>query len=92
MAKAAVLAHARTLARELGPRGIRVNVVSPGMALTEYSLSLPEEERAALSARTPLRRLATPDDIAGAVVLLCLPEAGFITGANIAPDGGLAVL
>ncbi len=92
MAKAAILAYTRTLARELGPSGITVNAVSPGMTTTEFTNSLPDQERNAVSARTPLRRLASPDDIAGAVVFFCSPLADFITGSNLAPDGGLAVL
>ena len=92
MAKAAVLAYTRTLAREVGPQGITVNAVSPGMALTEFSQSLPEELKRAVAARTPLRRIATADDVARTVVLFCTPLADFITGANLAPDGGLAVL
>lgn len=92
MAKAAVLAYTRTLAREVGPDGITVNAVSPGMALTEFSMSLPEEEREGIRQRTPLRRIATPEDVADAVVFFCSPLADFITGANLAADGGLAVL
>lgn len=92
MAKAAVLAFTRTLAREVGPDGVTVNAVSPGMALTEFTQNLPEEEREAVRLRTPLRRLATPEDIAKGVLFFCSPLADFITGANLAPDGGLAVL
>lgn len=92
MAKAAVLAYTRTLAREVGPDGITVNAVSPGMALTEFSQNLPEDHKEAVRLRTPLRRLATPEDVAGAVVFFCSPLADFVTGANIAADGGLAVL
>jgi 3-oxoacyl-[acyl-carrier protein] reductase len=92
MAKAAVLSYTRSLAREIGPDGVTVNAVSPGMTLTQWSLAQPEREKAAVAARTPLRRLATPDDVAGAVVFFCSPLAAFITGANLAPDGGLAVL
>jgi 3-oxoacyl-[acyl-carrier protein] reductase len=92
MAKSAVLAYTRTLAREVGPDGITVNAVSPGIALTEFSLSLPETEREAVRLRTPLRRLAEPNDVADAVLFFCSPLANFITGSNLAPDGGLAVL
>jgi 3-oxoacyl-[acyl-carrier protein] reductase len=92
MAKAAVLAYTRSLAREVGPDNITVNAVSPGMTLTEFSESLPEEHKQAVAARTPLRRLATPEDVAKAVLFFCSPLSEFITGANLAPDGGLAVL
>lgn len=92
MAKSAVLAYTRTLARELGPQQIRVNAVSPGMTETEWTLGQPDVERGAVAGRTPLRRLATPEDVAGAVLFFCSPLSGFVTGANLAPDGGLAVL
>ena len=92
MAKAAVLAYTRTLAREVGAQNITVNAVSPGMTLTEISQNLPDDQKRTVAERTPLRRLATPDDVAGAVVFFCSPLADFVTGANIAPDGGLAVL
>lgn len=92
MTKAAIVAFTRTLAREVGPEGITVNAVSPGMTLTEFSESLPESLKTAVAGRTPLRRLATPDDVARAVVFFCSPLAAFVTGANLAPDGGLAVL
>lgn len=92
MAKAAVLALTRTLAREVGPHNICVNAVSPGMTLTQFSEGLPAALKSEVAARTPLRRLATSDDVAGAVVFFCSPLAGFVTGANLAPDGGLAIL
>jgi 3-oxoacyl-[acyl-carrier protein] reductase len=92
MAKAAVLALTRTLAVEVGPQNVTVNAVSPGLTLTEFSKSLPEAQKEAVRGRTPLRRLATAEDVARAVLFFCSPLADFITGANIAPDGGLAVL
>ena len=92
MAKAAVLAFTRTLALEVGPQNVTVNAVSPGLTLTEFSQSLPEAQKEAMRTRTPLRRLATAEDVARAVLFFCTPLADFITGANIAPDGGLAVL
>ena len=91
-AKSALIGLTRTLARDLGPHGITVNMVSPGMTLTDYSSSLPDDLKARVAAMTPLRRLATPDDVANVVLFYASPLAGFITGANIAPDGGLAVL
>ena len=66
-------------------------MVSPGMTLTDYSQSLPGDLKARVSGLTPLRRLATPEDVANVVLFYASPLAGFVTGANIAPDGGLAV-
>jgi 3-oxoacyl-[acyl-carrier protein] reductase len=91
MAKAAVLAYARTLAKELGPSHIRVNAVAPGMAMTEFSHSLPPKRMEAVRNATPLRTLAEPEDVARLVVLLCTPLAGILTGAELAADGGLAM-
>ena len=90
-AKSALVGLTRTLARDLGPHGITVNMVSPGMTLTEYSQSLPDDLKARVAGQTPLRRLATPEDVANVVLFYASPLAGFVTGANIAPDGGLAV-
>ena len=89
-AKSALIGLTRTLARDFGPHGI--NLVSPGMTLTDYSQSLPEEQKARVAALTPLRRLATPDDVAGVVLFYASPLADFVTGAVLAPDGGLAIL
>ena len=90
-AKSALIGLTRSLARDLGPHGITVNMVSPGMTLTDYSQSLPDDQKQKVSALTPLRRLATPEDVANVVLFYASPLAGFVTGANIAPDGGLAV-
>ena len=90
-AKSALIGLTRTLARDLGPHGITVNMVSPGMTLTDYSQSLPDSVKARVSGLTPLRRLATPEDVANVVLFYASPLAGFVTGANVAPDGGLAV-
>jgi len=90
-AKSALVGLTRTLARDLGPHGITVNMVSPGMTLTDYSQSLPETVKARVAALTPLRRLATAEDVASVVLFYASPLADFVTGANIAPDGGLAV-
>lgn len=91
-AKSALIGLTRTLARDFGLHGITVNLVSPGMTLTEYSQSLPEDQKARVAALTPLRRLATPEDAAGVVLFYASPLADFITGATLAPDGGLAVV
>ena len=91
-AKGALVGLSRTLARDLGPHGITVNMVSPGMTLTEYSQSLPEKVKDAVRRRTPLRRLATPEDVAKVVLFYASPLADFVSGATLAPDGGLAAL
>ncbi len=91
-AKSALIGLTRTLARDFGPHGITVNLVSPGMTLTDYSQSLPGDQKARVAGLTPLRRLATPDDVAGVVLFYASPLADFLTGATLAPDGGLAVL
>ena len=92
MAKAAVLAFTKTLAAEMGEFGVTVNAVSPGIAMTEFSHTLPDTVRASVARRTPLRRLAQPDDVARAVLFFCSPWSDFVTGAEIASDGGLAQL
>ncbi len=91
-AKSALLGLTRTLARELGPSNIRVNAVSPGMTMTQFSASLPDEERARVARLTPLRRVAEPEDVARVVLFFASDLSGFVTGSHLAPDGGLAVL
>lgn len=91
-AKSALLGLSRSLAKELGPHNITVNMVSPGMTLTDYSLSLPQSIKDSVAKQTPLRRLATAEDAARVVLFFASPLADFVTGANIAPDGGLALL
>lgn len=91
-AKSALIGLTHTLARDLGPHGITVNMVSPGMTLTEYSRNLPEDLKARVAGQTPLRRLATAEDVANIVLFYASPLADFVTGANLAPDGGLAIL
>lgn len=88
MAKGAVLAWARSLAHELGPEGIRVNILSPGMMATDATLALPEHIRASVAARTPLRRIATAEDLADVAVLFASPLARFLTGVDVPIDGG----
>jgi enoyl-[acyl-carrier protein] reductase III len=91
--KAALEAVARSLAQELGPRGIRVNVVSAGAVDTDALAYFPNREAllADFARRTPAGPKLTPDDVAGAVYLLCLPEAGMINGHTLVVDGGFAI-
>ena len=86
--KAGLEGFARALARELGPRGIRVNAVAPGFLATDLSASLSATARARIVRRTPLGRLGVPDDVVGAVEFLTGPRASFITAQVIAVDGG----
>lgn len=87
-AKAALLALSKNLAQELGPKGVRVNMVSPSMTETDLTTEIPDRIRQMMVSRTPLRRLATPEDVAGAVLLLVSPYANFITGENLLVAGG----
>jgi len=91
--KAALEALARALAQELGPRGIRVNVVSAGVVDTDALQYFPNREELLqnFAARTPAGPVLTPDDVAGAVYLLCLPEAAMINGHTLVVDGGFAI-
>jgi 3-oxoacyl-[acyl-carrier protein] reductase len=86
--KGGLEAFGRSLARELGPRGIRVNAVAPGFLETELSASLAEADRARIARRTALGRLGTPADVVGAVEFLTSSAAAFVTGQVLAVDGG----
>lgn len=87
-AKGAMESFCRSLALELAPRGVRVNIVSPGMTDTDLIADVPERERMLVAARTPLRRLARAEDVAGAVAFLASPRADFITGETLRVNGG----
>jgi 3-oxoacyl-[acyl-carrier protein] reductase len=89
--KAGLIGMARSMARELAPRNITVNVVAPGGVDTDMVAALNEQQRAGMTAQTPLGRLATPNEVAAAVVFLASPLAGSITGAVLPVDGGLAM-
>jgi 3-oxoacyl-[acyl-carrier protein] reductase len=87
-AKAALDSFSKVLALELGGSGIRVNVVAPGLTLTDATAGLPEAAREATLAHTPLGRLGLPEDVAGAVLHLVADEARFVTGAWLPVCGG----
>lgn len=91
--KAALEALVRSLAQELGPRGIRVNAVSAGVVETDALSYFPNRDElvASFRARSPAGPVLTPDDVAGAVYLLCLPEAAMINGHTLLVDGGFAI-
>ena len=87
-AKSALDAFARALALELGPRGIRVNVVAPGLTLTDATAGLPQPVKDAMARQTPLGRNAVAEDVAGAILALACDEAGFVSGAYVPVSGG----
>jgi 3-oxoacyl-[acyl-carrier protein] reductase len=87
-AKSALDGFSKSLALELGPHGIRVNVVAPGLTITDATRDQPAQIHEAIAAHTPLRRLAEPEDIAGAVAFLCSGAARHVTGAYLPVCGG----
>lgn len=87
--KAALDGFTRSLAKELGEKNIRVNAVAPGYFESQMVNHLGQDAKARIIRRTPLRRLATVDDVVNVVSFLCSPAASFITGETIAVDGGL---
>jgi 3-oxoacyl-[acyl-carrier protein] reductase len=89
--KAGIIGFTKSLARELGSRNIRANVVAPGYVKTQLTDVLPEEATGATLQNTPLGRLGEPADVAGAVRFLCSDEASFITGEVLLVDGGLGM-
>ena len=89
--KSGLVGLARSIARELGSRGITANVVAPGFVDTDMTRALSEERRAEITKQVPLARYATTDEIAGAVTWLGSEQAGYVTGAVIPVDGGLGM-
>src|SRR6478672_844105 len=91
-AKAGLIGLTKASARELASRSITVNAVAPGFVLTELTQDLPDALKAELTARTPLGRFGTTEEIADAVAFLVSDEAGYITGQVLAVDGGLVMM
>jgi 3-oxoacyl-[acyl-carrier protein] reductase len=90
-AKAGIIGFTKSLARELGNRGVRANVVAPGYISTRLTEELPGELKELMLQNTPLGRFGSPEDVAGAVRFLCSDEASFITGEVLLVDGGLGM-
>ncbi len=88
-AKAGIIAFSKSLAREIGSRGITVNVVAPGFIDTDMTRALTEEQRQGLLGQIALGRLGAPDDIAQAVLFLASPAASYITGETLHVNGGM---
>jgi 3-oxoacyl-[acyl-carrier protein] reductase len=89
--KAGLVGLARSLARELGSRGITANVVAPGFVDTDMTAALGEERKAEILAQVPLGRYASPAEVAAVVRFLASEEAGYVTGALVPVDGGLGM-
>jgi 3-oxoacyl-[acyl-carrier protein] reductase len=90
-AKAGIIGFTKSLARELGSRGVRANVVAPGYIETRLTDVISDEMRSLMLQNTPLGRLGQPEDVAGAVRFLCSDAAAFITGEVLLVDGGLGM-
>ena len=91
-AKAGIIGLTKATARELASRGITVNAIAPGFVLTELTQDLPEALKAEITARTPLGRFGTTEEVANAVAFLASEEAAYITGQVLAVDGGLVMM
>lgn len=89
--KAGLVGLARSLAREIGGRGVTVNVVAPGFVETDMTAALSEARQQEIVDAVPLRRMASPEEVAGAVLWLASDTAGYVTGAVIPVDGGLGM-
>ena len=90
-AKAAVIGMTKALAKELGPSGITVNAIAPGVISTEMNRNISEEIMSELKEETPIGRIGTPEDIAETALFLASPKASFITGVIISVHGGFVI-
>jgi 3-oxoacyl-[acyl-carrier protein] reductase len=91
-AKAGMIGFSKSLAREVGSRGITVNVVAPGFIVTDMTDALGDSAREALLGQVPLGRLGSPEDVAHAVAFLASPHAGYVTGETLHVNGGMYMI
>jgi 3-oxoacyl-[acyl-carrier protein] reductase len=89
--KAGVIGLTKSWAKELGPKGIRVNAVAPGFIVTDMTAKVPEKVLEMMESKTPLRRLGRPEDIAAAYLFLSSDDASYINGVVLSVDGGLVI-
>jgi 3-oxoacyl-[acyl-carrier protein] reductase len=89
--KAGIIGFTKSLARELGSRGVRANVIAPGYIKTRLTDAIPEDAQQAMLANTPLGRFGDPEDVGRVVRFLCSDDAAFITGEVLLVDGGLGM-
>jgi len=91
-AKAALNGLVKSMAYDLAPKGIQLNMVSPGITDTELNADLPEKAKLLAASKTPLRRLASPEDVAGAIAFLLSDQSGFLSGETIRVNGGQTMI
>lgn len=91
-AKAGIIGFSKSLAREVGAKGITVNTIAPGFIDTDMTRALPEEQRKALTEQIPLKRLGTPEDIAKSVTFLASEAGSYITGQTLNVNGGMYMI
>ena len=89
--KAGLIGMTKSLAKEMGARGITVNAVAPGYISTDMTAALPDAAKQAMLSTIPVNRPGTPEDVAAAVAFLASEEAGYITGQVLSVDGGMGM-